>query len=87
MWYLWDGKVVIDQERKQETRHNEKLDSKGINFGIPGMLEFNLHQVNNIKGSQDEEQFHQGIVNGNVVCKEIQISTAENTRVQGLCLE
>lgn len=74
---LHKHEFVVDDQSENDTWDNKEFDAEGIVVSIVGCLELHPHQVDSSDGSSEEENLHDGVVQGIEASEEIQVSCEE----------
>jgi len=79
---------IGENEGEQNARDEEVFESEGVETWIRGGSETELHEVEGVDGGGDEEEFHEGVVEGDVgACEEVDVAGEEDEDVKGLGFE
>lgn len=76
--YLQDSKIMMNQQRQNQTWDQQKLNSECIVIVVVSRPEFYINQINSCTGSNYEHQFHNSIICGHIGSQQIQIARRVN---------
>jgi len=72
--HLHDRKLVVDHQREQGARHQQKFDAEGVVVVVVGGLKLDVHQVHRGTGRGQEEHLHHRVVQAHVGGEEVQVA-------------
>ena len=83
---LHHAELVVEETSQEGGRSQEELHSEGVVVAIIGGFEFEIHQIDRAGGAADEEKLHDGVVETDEVCQQVQVSRHEHNEEQSLAL-
>ena len=79
---------VGEDKGEEDARDEEVFESEGVETWIRGGSEAELHKVESVDGGSDEEELHEGVVEGDVgTGEEVDVPSEEDEDVEGLGFE
>lgn len=77
---------MINQQRQEHTRNQQEFNSEWVVIVVVCGAELQVHQIQCAQGRDDEDEFHEGVVNADEGGEQIQVPTKINDCEENLWL-
>lgn len=77
---------MVDQEGEASDRDDQELHAEGVMVAVVRSTELGEHQVERAVGTDDEDHFHDGVVDGDEAGEQVQVARGEHQRKHDLGL-
>lgn len=75
---------MVDEQGQNHARNQQELNPEGVMVVVVGGTEFQVHQVQSAERWDDEDEFHEGVVDADEGGHKIQVATQVNDSEEDL---